>query len=90
MTVLDWEQLESLKRQLEEDFRMDMAAIERLQRRFRAANEKISSAPAPAAPAKVSVIDTLGSPAPKAEAPPAPESDELDNTLRTMFSNFRK
>lgn len=89
MTVLDWEQLESLKRQLEEDFRMDMAAIERLQRRFRAASEK-APAPAPVAPAKVSVIDTLGSPAPKAEAPPAPESDELDNTLRTMFSNFRK
>jgi guanyl-specific ribonuclease Sa len=32
--ILDREQLESLKRQIEEEYKLDMAAIERLQRRF--------------------------------------------------------
>ena len=34
MAVLDREQLDALKRQVEEDYRLDIAAIERLQRRM--------------------------------------------------------
>jgi hypothetical protein len=34
LMILDREQLEALKRQIEEEYKLDMAAIERLQRRF--------------------------------------------------------
>lgn len=35
---LDRDQLEALRRQIEEDYRLDIAAIERLQRRYSAFN----------------------------------------------------
>jgi len=86
------EQLDALRRQIEEDYRLDMAAIERLQRRF--------STPAPApAPAYQgsglsstgSTIETLGNTLPpKQELQREPQSDELAGSLRAMFSSQRK
>lgn len=89
MSGLDWEQLEALKRQLEEDFKMDMAAIERLQRRFRQAQDK-PPVTTVAAASNISVIETRPAAAPKVEPVAQAEPDELEGSLRTMFSNFRK
>ncbi len=43
MAMFDREQLEALKRQIEDDYRLDMAAIERLQRRFISASPGVSN-----------------------------------------------
>ena len=83
------EQLEILKRRAEEDFRRDLADIERLQRRLFAlsvaAASPISSpmrsepAPDPGVPAAGGFEAML--------APSQPE--ELGNSLRAMFSSVR-
>ena len=82
MSGLDREQLEALRRQIEEDYRLDMAAIDRLQRRF------ITSAVSPVSNGPVAErnITVLPSPEPTVEAQP----DELTNTLRGMFSSHRR
>lgn len=91
MPSLDREQILAMKRQLEEEFRMDMAAIERLERRF-----VKDSAPATAVlpPSNVSVLETrtvsAPRPEPRQEVPPQPAADELEGTLRSMFSSYRK
>lgn len=93
MANMDWEQLEALKRQLEEDYRMDIAAIERLQRRFKAAAGGSSAAAAPhsvPAPHNVSVMDIPAPVAPKPEPTNETEPDELSTSLRSMFSSYRK
>lgn len=91
MPNLDREQILAMKRQLEEEFRMDMAAIERLERRF-----VKDSAPVAAVlpPSNVSVLETRTVSAPRPEPVPEaahqPAADELEGTLRSMFSSYRK
>jgi hypothetical protein len=70
MANMDWDQLEAMKRQLEDDCRMDIAAIERLQRRFSAANGRAAGAvPSSTTPVlnNVSVMENLASAPPRAE-----------------------
>jgi hypothetical protein len=84
MAVLDREQLEALRRQIEEDYRLDLAAIERLQRRFIVSGSSHSSGiGGSTAEARGPVLATL-------EAQADPQPDELTNTLRGMFSSHRK
>ncbi|MFZ0395020.1 MAG: hypothetical protein WCF17_08440 [Terracidiphilus sp.] len=84
------EQLDALRRQIEDDYRLDMAALERLQRRFS------NSAPAPTYQGQGlssagSTIETLGNALPpKQELPHEPQADELAGSLRAMFSSQRK
>ncbi|HUY93924.1 MAG TPA: hypothetical protein VMU71_01455 [Terracidiphilus sp.] len=87
------DQLDALRRQIEDDYRLDVAAIERLQRRF-------SNAPsAPSAPAYTpsglppasSTIETMGTALPpRPEQSREPQADELAGSLRAMFSSQRK
>jgi len=98
------EQLDALRRQVEEDYRLDLAAIERLQRRFLGVTSAIpSSAPinAPSnsapvsayAPGKWSEEDEsrFDPPTPSAppSAPPDRQRDELEGSLRNMFNGGR-
>jgi len=100
--VFDREQLEALKRQIEDDYRLDMAAIERLQRRLVAgpgnnATGRSLSSTAVNAPAGVNTPPTYLAPAPERPAEAAPvvelpqprQPDELTGTLRAMFSSVR-
>ena len=83
------EQLDALRRQIEEDYRLDVAAIERLMRRFTAPAPAYQ---APSLPPANSSIETMGSALPpKPQEPPRePQSDELAGSLRAMFSSQRK
>ncbi|HEY3628691.1 MAG TPA: hypothetical protein VGL00_20550 [Terracidiphilus sp.] len=86
MGSFDREQLEALKRQIEEDYRLDIAAIERLQRRFVPSGPVAAvreTPPAPVTDRNVTILPSLES---QAEAQP----DELTNTLRGMFSSHRR
>jgi len=84
MGSFDREQLEALKRQIEEDYRLDISAIERLQRRFVSAGNALSAVKETAAPERnISVMPTL-------ESQAEPQADELTNTLRGMFSSHRR
>ena len=84
MPMFDREQLEALKRQIDEDYRLDMAAIERLQRRFIPSSSGLANGNNTASIEKrVTVLPTLEG---QAESQP----DELTNTLRGMFSSHRK
>jgi hypothetical protein len=73
----DPEHLELLKRRAEEDFMLDMAAIERLERRLGTTSYAAAS-PAPAP--MPSIFEAL---------PTASQPDELGNSLRAMFSSAR-
>ena len=82
----DRDQLESMRRQLEEDYRLDIAAIERLQRRFSGSASIVSPAAGYLAPL----------PEPRALEPSIavetrsePQPDELTGSLRAMFSTRR-
>jgi hypothetical protein len=84
MAMFDREQREALKRQIDEDYRLDMAAIERLQRRFISSNSGlVNGNNGTSIDRRVTVLPTL-------EAQAEPEPDELTNTLRGMFSSHRK
>jgi hypothetical protein len=84
MGSFDREQLEALKRQIEEDYRLDMAAIERLQRRFLTSSQGIAAVKESPAPERnVTVLPTL-------ESQGEPQPDELTNTLRGMFTGHRR
>lgn len=85
MAMFDREQLEALKRQIEEDYRLDMAAIERLQRRFISSGSGLSNGGSNTATIekRVTVLPTI-------EAQGEGQPDELTNTLRGMFSSHRK
>ena len=84
MGNFDREQLEALKRQIEEDYRLDMAAIERLLRRFVAPGSNMSSGKDPLPPERnITVLPTL-------ESQSEPPADELTNTLRGMFTSHRR
>jgi hypothetical protein len=94
--VLDREQLDALKRQIEEEYRLDMAAIERLQRRFMHSGTSSSSSSsngrslASAATASPSYLvpgpDSQAAASPVLELPQERQPDELTGTLRAMFS----
>jgi hypothetical protein len=87
--AFDPEQLEILKRRAEEDFRLDIAAIERLQRRF-----ITTTANAPATGAPMYSAPPVEAPAPSpvyAPIDPVPvgRPDELTSSLRAMFAASR-
>jgi hypothetical protein len=87
MTGLDREQLEALRRQIEEDYRLDMAAIERLQRRLFGSAPVVTMSTAGLTAEKTEKnVTVLPSPEPQADTQP----DELANTLRGMFSSHRR
>lgn len=94
---MDREQLEALRRQVEEDYKLDMAAIERLLRRHSAASSPTLSSPPN--------NSAYSAPSWRAEAesriePPSPglptsgndegKSDDLAGSIRTMFNGGRK
>jgi hypothetical protein len=83
------EQLDALRRQVEEDYRQDIAAIERLQRRFLGSSGSSSGAASPTA-ARGAVIEARGTPLQTADSRGQGEPDELTGTLRAIFSNQRK
>jgi hypothetical protein len=95
---MDREQLDALKRQIEEEYKLDMAAIDRLQRRFVAAGggngggRSLSSAAAVAPPPAylAPVPEAPLAAAPIVELPQERQPDELTGTLRAMFSGQRK
>ena len=86
MGSFDREQLETLKRQIEDDYRLDISAIERLMRRF-VPQSSTSTGTKEALPVdrerSITVLPTLES---QGEAQP----DDLTNTLRGMFSSHRR
>jgi len=87
---LDREQLEALRRRVDEDYKLDVAAIERFQRRFTSGNTSspdLTSAP-PATSATVSEIRRAVVPIP--EPVGQAEPDELTGSLRSMFSTYRR
>jgi hypothetical protein len=100
--ILDREQLDALRRQIEEEYKLDMAAIERLQRRFMTSSSSSNSNGRPlSAPAPVSSLPSyMASPsssepmitesAPVVELPQERQPDELTGTLRAMFSGQRR
>ncbi len=103
---MDREQLDALRRQVEEDYKLDIAAIERLQRRFQGASSPFpSSLPSASAPVNSVPVSAYSSPnewsnfesriepSNPASSPAAPadrRSDALEGSLRTMFSSGRK
>ena len=84
MPGLNREQLEALRRQVEEDYKLDLAAIERLQRRF------IPQGAPPSHLNTGTVNETHGPVLAMPESQPEPQPDELTGSLRAMFSNYRK
>jgi len=84
MALFDREQLEALRRQIDDDYRLDMAAIERLQRRFNSASAGLANGTnGGSSDKRVTVLPTI-------DAQNEPQPDELTNTLRGMFSAHRK
>ncbi len=83
------EQLETLRRQVEEDYKLDMAAIDRLQRRFNDAMAGGSRILAPMVEKQPVVQPASVAPVPTVDAR-AQQPDELTESLRTMFSSYRK
>lgn len=85
MKGLDREQLEAMKRQIEEDYRLDIAAIDRLLYRM---SSPTTTAPAPSysAPAPAVEIKEPAWPA----VQPQTQPDELAGSIRAMFGNGRK
>jgi hypothetical protein len=97
--ILDREQLEALKRQIEDEYKLDMAAIERLQRRFispssNSNGRSLPTAPVSSLPSTVSSLPSYMPPAvepePVVELPQERQPDELTGTLRAMFSGQRR
>jgi hypothetical protein len=88
---LDREQLEALRRQVDEDYKLDVAAIERFQRRFTSGNAN-SPAIASAPPATTATVSEIRGAAvvPIPEPVGQVEPDELTGSLRSMFSTYRR
>jgi hypothetical protein len=86
--IMSIEQLEALRRQVEEDFKLDMAAIDRIQRRFRDVNANGSKVAL--APVDKQSLEANGTVLPPGLEARAPQPDELTESLRTMFSSYRK
>lgn len=84
MAGLDREQLDALRRQVEEDYKLDVSAIERMQRRFVGPNTN------PPAVTNATISEIRGAVVPIPEPTAQPEPDELTGTLRSMFSTYRR
>jgi hypothetical protein len=93
---MDREQLEALRRQVEEDYKLDIAAIERLQLRYLGASGSTPrSAPSDNVPPSGYASPNERSnaePGVEAHAPALPPStpaerqrDELEGSIRTIF-----
>lgn len=85
---MDRDQLDQMKRQIEEEYRLDMEALERLQRRFNSqasGGSRLSShsAPPPSIKAEPQSSSSLDSHS-------AAQQDDITASLRTMFSSVRK
>ena len=81
------ENLDELRRQVEEDYRLDMAALEHLSRRFSGAAAADSAAaymPASNGAERGASRGRSAPPAPRAVASDA-QSEEADGSLRSMF-----
>jgi hypothetical protein len=85
MTSLE---LETLRRQVEEDFKLDMAAIDRLQRRFNEGTA-ISSRAVTTHLEQQPAIEPRGVTLVPANDLRPQQPDQLADSLRTMFSNYR-
>jgi hypothetical protein len=81
-------ELEALRRQVEEDYKMDIAAIDRLQRRFNQGGGAKGTAASVErqAPAETNVVALPQAHESRGQQAP----DELTESLRTMFSTYRK
>lgn len=90
MPGLEKDQLELLKRQIEDEFRLDIAAIERLQRRFVGHGANGNLAAQISSPSAPLMIETPASPMPTRESLAPSQQDDITNSLRTMFSSVRK
>ncbi|HEY3706307.1 MAG TPA: hypothetical protein VGL22_14690 [Terracidiphilus sp.] len=77
------EQLELLKRRAEEDYRLDIAAIERLQRRFRA----LTASPATTSHASTSSVSATETTDTQSTHASASREDETTGFRRPMFSS---
>jgi hypothetical protein len=93
---MDREQLEALRRQLEEDYKLDIAAIERLLRRCPAASSPTASGSIPTSASsepkvRPEVESRFEPPSPvlPCSGPAERKSDELVGSLRTIFSAGR-
>jgi hypothetical protein len=84
MAGLDRDQLDALRRQVEEDYKLDLAAIERFQRRFINGNSNPSTA------TSATVSEIRGAVVPIPEPIGQAEPDELTGSLRSMFSTYRR
>jgi len=98
---MDREQLEELRRQVEEDYKLDIAAIERLLRRHSTASSPGSGSASDSS----ALLSAYSAPSRWAEAesriePPSPvlppsgqeggKSDDLAGSIRTIFNGGRK
>jgi hypothetical protein len=90
MPGIDKDQLELLKRQIEEEYRLDMAAVDRLQRRFSGLSANGNLSPQLAATPAPLMIETPASPLPTLESLGHSQQDDITSSLRTMFSSVRK
>jgi len=94
---LDRDQLEALKRQIEEEYHLDLAAIDRLLRRFQtgsAGGRSLATAAVNMAPSNLSPTveprqESAAASTPVIELPQDRKPDELTGTLRAMFSSVR-
>jgi hypothetical protein len=96
IAALDREQLEALRRQVEEDYKLDVAAIERFQRRFTGGNTNSPTVPSSAPTTTATVSEIRGASEMRGAVVPIPEPvgqaepDELTGSLRSMFSTYRR
>ena len=89
MAGFDRGQLEALRRQVDEDYRLDMAAIERLQRRFFDASSSIPMN-SHSAPSNEVNIESHSTMLPPQSNPAGAQDAELVGSLRSMFNGNRK
>jgi len=80
-------ELEALRRQVEEDYKLDIAAIERLQRRLGGGGAKGGIAAVERQSTTESNVVPLP---PQAEGRGQAPQDDLTESLRSMFSSYRK
>lgn len=84
---MDKDSLEAFRRQVEEDYRLDMGAIERLQRRFLNIPNIIPSSPIPSNPTSGSVISPHTVPS-SFDSLPTPGPNSVDSSPTTGPNSF--
>ena len=88
MAGIERDQLELLKRQIEEEYRLDMAAIERLQRRCGPSASGNLASRLAAAP--IMTETATSSPLPALDPLAPSQQDDITGSLRAMFSSISK